>query len=46
VVAEVEVAAEAALAARERQMPSPEAAELDGVSAGVRQPGHAGRLRG
>lgn len=42
---EVEAAADGALAARERHMPSPQSAELEGISAGVRQPGLAGRLR-
>ena len=40
---EVESAAERARAKRE-DMPAPESAELEGVSAGVRQPGYAGRL--
>lgn len=44
VEAEVERAAERALAAREAGMPSPETAELEGVSAGTRQPGLAARL--
>ncbi|HEX6588094.1 MAG TPA: thiamine pyrophosphate-dependent dehydrogenase E1 component subunit alpha [Longimicrobiales bacterium] len=43
VTAEVESAAERARAKRE-DMPAPESAELEGVSAGVRQPGHAWRL--
>ncbi|MEO5509799.1 MAG: thiamine pyrophosphate-dependent dehydrogenase E1 component subunit alpha [Longimicrobiales bacterium] len=43
VEAEVEAAAENALLARE-SMPLPETAELPGVSAGVRQAGHAHRL--
>ena len=44
VEAEVEAAAERALAAREAGMPAPASAELEGVSAGVRQPGLAARL--
>ena len=43
VTEEVEAAAERARAKRE-DMPAPESAELDGVSAGVRQPGLAARL--
>jgi TPP-dependent pyruvate/acetoin dehydrogenase alpha subunit len=45
VAAEVEAAAERALARRDR-MPAGEAAELEGVSAGMRQPGLAWRLGG
>ena len=45
VAAEVEEAAERALARRDR-MPEGEAAELEGVSAGIRQPGLAHRLGG
>ncbi len=44
VAAEMETAAENALAERESGMPSPSSAELPGVSAGVRQPGLAHRL--
>src|SRR5690606_38364318 len=44
VPAEVERAAERALASRESAMPAPESAEYEGVSAGVRQPGLAWRL--
>ena len=44
VTAEVERAAERALASRESAMPAPESAEYEGVSAGVRQPGLAWRL--
>ena len=43
VTAEVEEAAEQARAKRE-SMPAPESAELEGVSAGVRQPGLAARI--
>jgi pyruvate dehydrogenase E1 component alpha subunit/2-oxoisovalerate dehydrogenase E1 component alpha subunit len=43
VTGEVEDAAERARAKRER-MPARESAELEGISAGVRQPGHAWRL--
>ena len=42
--AAVEAAAERALAEREGGMPEPGYAELEGISAGVRQPGLAGRL--
>jgi TPP-dependent pyruvate/acetoin dehydrogenase alpha subunit len=42
--AAVEAAAERALAEREGGMPEPAYAELEGISAGVRQPGLAGRL--
>lgn len=45
VASEVEEAAERALARRDR-MPEGEAAELEGVSAGMRQPGLAWRLGG
>jgi TPP-dependent pyruvate/acetoin dehydrogenase alpha subunit len=44
VTAEVDAAAEMALTAREGGMPEPASAELEGVSAGVRQPGLAARL--
>jgi 2-oxoisovalerate dehydrogenase E1 component len=44
VTAEVETAADRALAARGDQMPAPESAELEGFSAGVRQPGLAARV--
>ena len=40
----VESAAESARARRDELAPSPESAELEGFSAGVRQPGLAGRL--
>jgi TPP-dependent pyruvate/acetoin dehydrogenase alpha subunit len=43
-VAEIDEAAENALAGREARMPEGAAAELEGVSAGVRQPGLAFRL--
>lgn len=43
VEAEVEGAAERALAEREARMPAPGTAEYDGISAGVRQPGLAAR---
>lgn len=46
VSAEVEAAAEKALAARDDGMPRPESAELNGISAGVRQPGITARLDG
>jgi 2-oxoisovalerate dehydrogenase E1 component len=46
VAAEVEAAAEAALADRAGRMPEPASAEYDGISAGVRQPGLAARLAG
>jgi TPP-dependent pyruvate/acetoin dehydrogenase alpha subunit len=42
--AEVDEAAERALAARDDGMPAPDRAELAGISAGVRQPGLAARL--
>jgi TPP-dependent pyruvate/acetoin dehydrogenase alpha subunit len=45
VAVEVDAAAEAALADREARMPAPEDAELEGVSAGSRQPGLSERLR-
>jgi TPP-dependent pyruvate/acetoin dehydrogenase alpha subunit len=45
VAAEIEAAAESALADRERRMPEPAHAELAGVSAGRRQPGLAERLQ-
>lgn len=44
VIAEVDAAAESAAATRSSALPAPEAAELAGVSAGVRQPGLAFRL--
>jgi TPP-dependent pyruvate/acetoin dehydrogenase alpha subunit len=44
VTAEVEAAAEAALAGRGAQLPVPDTAEYEGVSAGVRQPGLAARM--
>jgi TPP-dependent pyruvate/acetoin dehydrogenase alpha subunit len=44
VTAEVEGAAERALARRGEAMPAPAAAELPGISAGVRQPGLAHRI--
>jgi TPP-dependent pyruvate/acetoin dehydrogenase alpha subunit len=43
ITTEIDAAAEAALAGREQKTPPPEAAELDGISAGVRQPGLAAR---
>jgi TPP-dependent pyruvate/acetoin dehydrogenase alpha subunit len=43
VTAEVDAAAERALARRGESMPAPAAAELPGISAGVRQPGLAHR---
>ena len=46
VAAEVEAAAEAVRAEKDALAPSPETAELDGFSAGERQPGLAERLRG
>jgi TPP-dependent pyruvate/acetoin dehydrogenase alpha subunit len=46
VAAEIDDAAERALAAREDRMPAGSAAEYAGVSAGVRQPGLAARLEG
>jgi pyruvate dehydrogenase E1 component alpha subunit len=42
--AEANDAAERALAAREASMPAPESAELEGISAGVRQPGITARV--
>jgi TPP-dependent pyruvate/acetoin dehydrogenase alpha subunit len=44
VAAEVDAAAEAAVAERAGRMPEPSSAEYDGISAGVRQPGLAGRV--
>jgi pyruvate dehydrogenase E1 component alpha subunit len=44
VMAEVDAAAEAAAATRSSALPAAEAAELAGISAGVRQPGLAFRL--
>jgi 2-oxoisovalerate dehydrogenase E1 component alpha subunit len=44
VIADVDSAAEAAASARTSALPRPEAAELAGVSAGVRQPGLAHRI--
>jgi TPP-dependent pyruvate/acetoin dehydrogenase alpha subunit len=44
VIAEIDAAAEKAAAGRAERMPSPEMAELEGISAGVRQPGLAYRL--
>lgn len=44
VTAEVEAAAERVRAGRADRMPRPESAELEGFSAGVRQPGLAARL--
>jgi TPP-dependent pyruvate/acetoin dehydrogenase alpha subunit len=41
--AEIDAAAERALASRDERMPAPERAELPGISAGVRQPGLAAR---
>ena len=41
---EVDAAAEAAAAAKTSALPRPEAAELEGISAGVRQPGLAHRI--
>jgi TPP-dependent pyruvate/acetoin dehydrogenase alpha subunit len=46
VTAEVEAAAETALRSRESAMPRGEDAEFPGISAGVRQPGLAARIRG
>jgi len=46
VTAEVERAAELALASRETAAPDPASAEYAGISAGVRQPGLAARLAG
>jgi TPP-dependent pyruvate/acetoin dehydrogenase alpha subunit len=43
VAAEVDAAAERALAGRDDRMPAPERAELTGISAGTRQPGLAAR---
>lgn len=45
VISEIDAAAERAAAARTTSMPKPEAAELAGISAGVRQPGLAFRIR-
>ncbi|HEX6133750.1 MAG TPA: thiamine pyrophosphate-dependent dehydrogenase E1 component subunit alpha [Longimicrobiales bacterium] len=42
----IEAAAEAALQDREARTPAPDSAEFDGISAGVRQPGIAGRIHG
>jgi pyruvate dehydrogenase E1 component alpha subunit len=44
VSAEIDAAAERAAAARTTSMPQPIAAELEGISAGVRQPGLAHRI--
>ena len=44
VSAEVDEAADAALLDRDARMPEPAAAELEGISAGMRQAGHAARL--
>jgi 2-oxoisovalerate dehydrogenase E1 component len=44
VTAEVEAAAERVRSEQQGRMPAPESAELDGFSAGVRQPGLAPRL--
>jgi 2-oxoisovalerate dehydrogenase E1 component len=44
IAAQIESAAESALADRERRMPEPGYAELEGVSAGTRQPGLRERL--
>jgi TPP-dependent pyruvate/acetoin dehydrogenase alpha subunit len=44
VIAEIDAAAERAAATRAERMPPGENAELEGVSAGVRQPGLSGRL--
>jgi TPP-dependent pyruvate/acetoin dehydrogenase alpha subunit len=44
VIDEVDTAAEKAAAARTSALPRPEAAELEGISAGMRQPGLAHRL--
>lgn len=44
VITEIDAAAEQAAAGRAERMPRPEAAELHGISAGVRQPGLAYRL--
>ena len=46
ITAEIEAAAERVRAAKEDVLPEPEAAELEGFSAGVRQPGMAERLGG
>jgi TPP-dependent pyruvate/acetoin dehydrogenase alpha subunit len=43
---EIDAAAEAALLDREASTPPPAGAEYEGISAGVRQPGLAGRLNG
>ncbi len=45
VTAEVDAAADSAAAARTSALPKPEAAELAGISAGIRQPGLAHRIR-
>jgi 2-oxoisovalerate dehydrogenase E1 component len=45
VIAEIDSAADQAAATRNERMPAPERAELDGVSAGMRQPGLANRLK-
>jgi TPP-dependent pyruvate/acetoin dehydrogenase alpha subunit len=44
VIEEVDAAADKAAAARTTALPRPEAAELAGISAGMRQPGLAHRL--
>lgn len=44
VIAEVDAAAESAAAARTSALPAAQAAELSGISAGIRQPGLAHRL--
>jgi TPP-dependent pyruvate/acetoin dehydrogenase alpha subunit len=44
VIAEIDNAAENALRARRDGMPAPDTAELDGISAGIRQPGMRERL--
>ncbi len=44
VAAEIDAAVEEALASREGRMPAGSSAELEGVSAGVRQPGLAARI--
>jgi TPP-dependent pyruvate/acetoin dehydrogenase alpha subunit len=46
IAAEIEAAAEAALADREARMPARADAELEGISAGTRQPALSERLRG
>lgn len=45
IIAEIDAAAERAVDGRNDRMPLPERAELEGISAGVRQPGLAHRLR-